>query len=1439
MFKALLKTLPSLSGNMKLGCFVDDYTKHNKTYTCKVKTAKLLPIAHTLFDKNIYVNLKNNAYEYDVKRFYKYYFDVFYKSRFSFSKLNTPIIDFSEYLYDCNEDFNYGCKRISYTKYDNQLAFFAPIYIESVDDLKGKYFKITCIFDKVNKLKKELIIDLFNNDDENYLADYLKRYAEKIDDKVIYMSSSYKNMYYGIDLLHGGFVRVEDNVSSNVYKKYYTINDFDAIVNYGFERNAMIMKQIIPLSFYFNPQNLLTNYEKTIYKDAKISIYGSWYTDDVEENFYNFSDNYNYYAESSYQLSSNNVFSFVNNSNNIMNYPYPAFNEASSSNYRYINTIIKTYNRWKLKYSDDEYPYIINNNFAFSVNQNSLYSYREFPLNYQSKNAICKMKNENYNMLFDLDDIYDESGKLINIKSEYYDMYNKNYIANFYNLLVKHDNDDTYDNIFDNDKYWGDVWPDNKIYYKGILYDLNVMYSKYKDMPKIDKFGIFINPEITTYITNSEYNVRYNNVKYTLHKNDLGNDLNKILTDTKIYSYEYINDNLAYITNNEVVYNDSCAVSDRCGDYVDINGYYIGEYEKTQDESILDNLHYNKNLYIDVNELLMFINMDCNNINIYEYLKRKFSIIQGYKIIDVKYKNNIVSELYKQLLELYSDNSLVFNVDNLICSENRFIENDEIYWAYDKLYFSIYPNTTKYKVLDNSELLNTLAYDDKIILYFYTDFILFDDLQKGFNEFILNYENDNEDVVNTVINNLNNINNKLNRYYVTNTLYDKNNKQSYSDICFVCLNNKENDYGKYILYKFNDNQNNLTDFHENVLYIDTFNLNHFYNKYFPDEPLNFVKVQDCYCNFLNIDHLYKYINNLYRDENYDNNSINETSIKDTIFIKIHLFNDVTYSEFNYINTTTKYIPISEYFNENLTINDYINYIEYDDRGYFYFNNNYYLDKLVNKNNYHIKNFELCFKKTMGIVNTQLYNLIMQLNARKLFKDLYLYRIYDNNDYKFEYVLNTIRTEDNINSIMNSNVVELYPYFNSIYVENKLNTKIYNDSFINNIIKCDNADVYKYNVYNIDYLTYMPKTDDDNLCAYRYSLYQKRNNDFINANDFFEKYFNINSNDNYSYYGYMLTFTSYDTTYGFYVLRNEFDNTSNTLNLVSENMNNINVVSYINDISINDIYNNQYTYLTKYYHNIVPYLNNINIVNELLNKVEPIIIPNKYTLTNIYKVASSKPDINNQIYSYDITLTKNKTNLQLLRYFDNIVPYLYKTDNVTSYYMYYKNTNDYIEKKIDDKNLSYILYQKSSSIYDEKVISYFNLGKDGKTETLSDIGLMINNYTPTEYKNFNNNKFYNLEQSFEVKLKSDNEENKYLFTKQEIEEIENNKSKIFGYFKEHMLSENNNLKDHDNDILFLYKKYDVKFSHIIKSFHKNRNNERDYDLYSLTIKYTLL
>ena len=57
-----------------------------------------------------------------------------------------------------------------------------------------------------------------------------------------------------------------------------------------------MMKQILALSFYFDPQNLLYDFEKKIFNNAEIIISGQWYDEnDKPISFYNFSDDYSLY----------------------------------------------------------------------------------------------------------------------------------------------------------------------------------------------------------------------------------------------------------------------------------------------------------------------------------------------------------------------------------------------------------------------------------------------------------------------------------------------------------------------------------------------------------------------------------------------------------------------------------------------------------------------------------------------------------------------------------------------------------------------------------------------------------------------------------------------------------------------------------------------------------------------------------------------------------------------------------------------------------------------------------------------------------------------------------------------------------------------------------------------------------------------------------------
>ena len=135
MFKPLLKTIPSLSGNMKIVCNLEGYnidSSNSFIYNCNVNSAYLTSISSNLYDKNIILNLKNNSFEYDVKKFYMYYTDVFYKTNFNYSKINIPVINFSNNINNSNLDFKYGCKRVSYL---NHVWLMILQYIAQKNDM--------------------------------------------------------------------------------------------------------------------------------------------------------------------------------------------------------------------------------------------------------------------------------------------------------------------------------------------------------------------------------------------------------------------------------------------------------------------------------------------------------------------------------------------------------------------------------------------------------------------------------------------------------------------------------------------------------------------------------------------------------------------------------------------------------------------------------------------------------------------------------------------------------------------------------------------------------------------------------------------------------------------------------------------------------------------------------------------------------------------------------------------------------------------------------------------------------------------------------------------------------------------------------------------------------------------------------------------------------
>ena len=134
MIKPLLRTIPTLSGNVKLACTLLDYNKLNaNTFETNIRGAHIYPVSSQLFQKSVEANLLSSSWEFDLKRFYEAYSDIFHNHCFDVITKNMILLDKTETLYPRNTDFEYGVKRISYSKSGNQYACFAPMYIDDVN----------------------------------------------------------------------------------------------------------------------------------------------------------------------------------------------------------------------------------------------------------------------------------------------------------------------------------------------------------------------------------------------------------------------------------------------------------------------------------------------------------------------------------------------------------------------------------------------------------------------------------------------------------------------------------------------------------------------------------------------------------------------------------------------------------------------------------------------------------------------------------------------------------------------------------------------------------------------------------------------------------------------------------------------------------------------------------------------------------------------------------------------------------------------------------------------------------------------------------------------------------------------------------------------------------------------------------------------------------
>lgn len=507
MIKPLLRVIPSYSGNVKISCKLADYTYKYSTesnqittdwYECNVRGATLEALNPSYTKKKISCGMLSSSYEYDLKKFYEHHKDTFFNSNFDYSKYIINKIDKSTPNLTRNVYVEMGVDRHYLTKDGYTLEFFAPIWIDDVSSLADSFNIYITIESQSHTIKKAITINLNETTKKNYLPLYLNKYLKNVGKECIKLSSTYKNcVVYGIDLLKGGMTYATNNNLATIYEDQQTNNNFDCYITSSFQNKKIAMAQVLPLSFAFDLDDMLSDKEKSLCRNCKVTISGRYIKNNNPIQFYDFSADYIKYTEQ--VLKCNDLGSLVWTSGNVSNFmvdTFPSLEEANILDYQFSNKITKMYSRWKMEQSDDTHPYVMNLDYAFNRNQENPYIYGLFPSVSSKLNGLATQYADdyskyNYSFIFPLgdDNTNYEGDSLYNgIQEKYKECLNK-YQYNWFDILT-----DDKDFI---DLDWADITLNNA-YYKGILYDISKIYDKISsDKERLDKFCIFIDPTIS------------------------------------------------------------------------------------------------------------------------------------------------------------------------------------------------------------------------------------------------------------------------------------------------------------------------------------------------------------------------------------------------------------------------------------------------------------------------------------------------------------------------------------------------------------------------------------------------------------------------------------------------------------------------------------------------------------------------------------------------------------------------------------------------------------------------------------------------------------------------------------------------------------------------------------------------------------------------------
>lgn len=214
-------------------------------------------------------NLLNYTHQENIKRYYRENSGCFYKDFIPTEmKDEWPIVGEDE-VKNYNDEWEMGCRRMSYSLYKKQFQFFVPLWIEKypLNSWLEFQFEIYSNTSPSPILTKNLKLKFVSGSPfHNKFYSYWNKYVNYVglrdgNNNILNIDPNKDSFVKAFSVKNGlNVVKSVNNIKENLFKREIPMMDFDNIITNILKDNSLIATQLFNFNLCFNLEDLLPSY---------------------------------------------------------------------------------------------------------------------------------------------------------------------------------------------------------------------------------------------------------------------------------------------------------------------------------------------------------------------------------------------------------------------------------------------------------------------------------------------------------------------------------------------------------------------------------------------------------------------------------------------------------------------------------------------------------------------------------------------------------------------------------------------------------------------------------------------------------------------------------------------------------------------------------------------------------------------------------------------------------------------------------------------------------------------------------------------------------------------------------------------------------------------------------------------------------------------------